>query len=41
MGSDEGKRQERRDLLKAVAITVVTVAVIAALVIGIQQLGLR
>ena len=37
----EKKKKRRKDWLKAVVIAVLAVAVIAAVVIGVQQLGLR
>ena len=37
----EEKKKRRKDWLKAVAVTVLAVAVIAAVIIGVQQLGLR
>ena len=40
MGAEE-KKKDRRDILKAVGITVLVVAVAAAVVIGPQELGIR
>lgn len=40
MGADE-KKKDCRDILKAVGITVLVVAVAAAVVLRSQQLGIR
>ena len=40
MGAEE-KKQDRRDILKAVGIAVLVIAAVAAVVIGSQQLGIR
>ena len=41
MKEEYQKRKDRRDILKALGITVLVIAAVAAVVIGSQQLGIR
>ena len=41
MKEDYQKKKDRRDILKAIGISVLVIAAVAAVVIGSQQLGIR
>ena len=41
MQENNEKKKARRDFLKALGITALVIAVAAAVVIGVQQLGIR
>jgi hypothetical protein len=41
MKEEYQKRKDRRDILKALGISVLVIAAVAAVVIGSQQLGIR